>query len=77
MGVAAMIGFAVLALISITMGLEFMGDSIVVLLVFAVPAGIFVFRIVTGLKDNAAYPARFAEYSRMWYCHKCGTVSVI
>lgn len=77
MGIMAMIGFGILTLIAGTFALNFMGESTALFLVFAGCAGIFIFRIVNGFKQNAAFPALFAEYNRMWYCHKCGTSSVI
>ena len=77
MGIMAMIGFGILTLIAGTFALNLMDEVGALSLIFAVCAGIFIFRIVTGIKHNAAYPERFAEYNRMWYCHKCGTTSVI
>lgn len=77
MGIMAMIGLAILILVSSLFALEFMGESMVVFLIFAACVGLFIYTLVKGIKNNAAYPERFAEYNRMWFCHKCGTTSVI
>ena len=52
-------------------------DNFTFALAFAVMTGIFVFSLMRGLKNNAAFPEKFAEYNRLWYCHRCGTTTMI
>lgn len=44
---------------------------------FAIFTGIFVLSMTKGLKNNALFPQKFAEYNRLWHCHKCGAATVI
>lgn len=78
MGLGSIIGFSfgillfgAIALVNLMSGNKGLG------IVWSLPSVILLARMMNGFKNNSSYPAKFAEYNKMWYCHKCGSVSNI